>query len=1597
MGKQQTVVRYAAGGVILASLALNAGLAIQLYSRNKAKPAPAPAAEPPKPVPAPQPQPKPPVAAAPEPLRILSTRYDADNSRFEIRFSAPPQPEKAAEFLSVTPPLALNVNSSGDRWYISAGFEPGKFYQFTVKQGLPAAGGAPPLERTERPGFIASELPPRINFLSNGSFFPVSGSVWELPVETVNTGKVKVELSQVYPNRLLDFLQSPWSDCSRSLRTVTLDAPAARNRSNCIALPFDALGLKRVPGVYQLRISSPDASRSDSRLVVLTDLALQAVAGEREVGFAVRSLAGNRPVSGAVVQLYSRKLQPLGEAETDAGGFGKIEFEPLADPDDQPALLVAIQGEDVTYLPFSELNRSDLRKADRGLPVARQAGYGAFLFPERGICRPGETIGVFGYLRDAGKLNAAGGVPLVLEVTAPSGKLFCSRPVTGSASGFYQTGVEIPAGAATGAYSVRLRAPGEDRAAAQCYGSTRFLVGEYVPDQLKMEFRAEKETLAPGETLRVKGRVDYYFGIPLESGPVILNVREAVAEFRPQDWRGFTFGTRAAVERSSARTFRSSGEVSRGAFNDSFEIPELAYKPVLPVEIVAVATARPPAGRSVSGTVRALCHYRDHYLGLQDGGAQGKRRVFRIAAVTPDGKPYELKEPALSGILIRRDWDYRLVEEDGRWNYQWQQFQQEFPARKLALVPEGRGIYRCEIEMPQEGDFTLRVADKAGDLLAETEFWHYAGESGERSRNPSVLAFELDAESCQPGETVQFAFNAPAAGEAVVTAGADRIRSITSHRVKAGRNAIEIPVPADLAQGTYFAGVTVVTDPSDDPKIPKRLSGLVRIPVDQNSRRLDVKLHAPAVSRPGEAVTVRAEVSDFAGQPVPAELQLWAVDRGILALTDWKTPDPWKFFFGEVNCPFRFGDTYRQLYPALQVVDGRIGGGDKLAGFLSPFAAALKAPAVVAMRTVSVPASGSGEYQLQLPDHTGALLLMAIASDKEQTGSAERELVLREPATVQIAAPRAVAPQDEFQLALTCFNHELAQSAADWSITVEGALEPVAAASGKLELAKGERRVVTIPVRASKLPGAVTVRAELKLGGTVVRGSESFTVRPPRQAENRTVIHTVEPGRSATFDTAHPDFDLTFGKAAVEIGSPALSVAGALRWLNEYPYGCLEQTVAGAFPFLAVKPLEEAGILPAGFGADADLKLRSALARIQAMRRYDGCYSMWPGERASWMAGSFFAWHFLLEAEQAGYPLPEEEKRQIVTLLRRYVNDRGNSAEERGYACYLLALADPASAEAPARAVISENPELFSRFLAGAALIRANFAADGARVIGPLLNHPFHLYSRRSGGALDSEERRLGLALWILGDLAPENPAVTRLAALLQQKIRPEGEWGSTQNNAWAALGLSRWAARHAKGACKGTLQVSGQPDRTLDGGSALRADFAVPAKFTVVNSGEAPLYVYVSSRGLPKEGREVAGGFTIRREYFDADGKPVRCCNSGDLLEARITVTAAAGCENIVISDLLPGGLEIEDERLATRNAVFDKRVDSGVDARMLERRDDRFLLFGDIHAGKAVVTYRVRAVQRGRFAIPAVQIESMYRPELKAVSVTDGLFEVK
>ncbi len=1608
MNKPPTAVKYVAGGALAASLLLNATLLLQLSDREKS-----PAAPPPPPVrstPAPD-RKKTETNIAPQsrrPARLFVASCDSGEGRLFCYFDGQIDSDRPEEKITLVPeqPFRVGIDSSisGPHVVIEAKFTPGEFYTviFSPELVAPGIAGAEPLKYS----FFADDLTPQLRFASRGSFFPLYSSIRELPLETVNTEKVEAELFEVYPNRLIDFLQDQQDNYLRKLKALTLPAAADRNQRTLVALSFDSLGIPRRPGVYFIKVRDRRSWPRDSRIVTVTDLAIQAAAGNDAVAFALRSLRQDLPVAGAEVELYSRKFQRLGGAVTDDSGFGKIAILPSGDRDDHPALLLAKKGEDVTYFMLNSLESPEARQSGRAVPASPADGYQACLFPERGICRPGESIEIFGYLREAGTLRAAGGVPLELAVTTPSGRALPVRKLTGDRLGFYRDRLELAAGSETGAYRAVLRAPD-----GKVFGRAEFQVAEYVPDRIRVTLKPESETVPPGEALRFSGRLDYYFGAPVAAGKLRYTASARKARFAPARWPKFRFGLdekgSALAEHSAAGRFampdqsREGVSGNDGLFSGEFTFPAPEKVPELPVEFTVTASAQPAdGGRTVSNTVRTTTHYRDRYYGLADGGGSGgTRREFLLAAVTPDERPAEPAAPHYE--LFRREWNCLLRRNpDGVYSYEWQELQIPAGSGSPGLSRGENGVHRFALDLPGAGFHTLFLYDEHGTAVASTSFWHGAGESGERSRNPSLLAFELDRPVSRPGESTAVEFDSPGDGRAVIFCGGDTFDSTRSIPVKAGRNRFELPVPAQVATGSYFAGVTVVIPPADDAKAPRRLFGLVRLDLDQSRRRLELELDAPRVSRPGETIRFRAKVRDHEGKPAAAAIQFWAVDSGILALTDWRTPDPGAHFFGPAESPFRFGDGYADLYPLLKLDRGKIGGDQPPAAlYRLPYAANRKTPAVVALREGTVDASGEGVFELPLPGHTGALRLMAIALDAERTGSAECELTLRDPISLELTLPRAVAPGDEFELLMTGFNHESETAEATWSVETGGALELPETASGALRLDKGKPAAVKLRLRAGKTPGEAKILVTLRRGGETVRQEESFTVRPEFPAVDRLRLLTVEPGGAADLTAEDPALVLLTAPVRVEAGTPFPALSGALGWLNCYPYGCLEQTVAAAFPLLAVKPLVRAGVIPEPFAEQSDERIRAAIGRIGTTRLSNGFCSMWPGERDSWTPGTLFAWHFLLEADRNGCPLPAGERSRISDHLRELFADRDRPDEERAYIAYLFALADPVRGDLCARNLPDKEAAPFVRFLTGAALMQGGRAAEGMKIIDPLLAEPFWRLTGNGGSAaaLDSEVRRIGLALWILGEFLPERPELSILAAELQKRTRPDGQWGDTNRNAWAALGLARLAERRGAGEFRGVCR---KPDGTEVEftNRAFEAAFPPGAKFRVENRGGTPLAVFLRSRGIPERLENSSSGFTIRREYLDRDGKPVTECAAGELLRVRLTVTAEQNAEHIVICDLLPGGLEIEDDRLASRSAVFHKRTSSdAISPRTIEKRDDRFLLFGDIRRGQSLVEYQVRAVTRGDFTIPAVRVEAMYRPELQATEAGTGRFRVR
>lgn len=142
-----------------------------------------------------------------------------------------------------------------------------------------------------------------------------------------------------------------------------------------------------------------------------------------------------------------------------------------------------------------------------------------------------------------------------------------------------------------------------------------------------------------------------------------------------------------------------------------------------------------------------------------------------------------------------------------------------------------------------------------------------------------------------------------------------------------------------------------------------------------------------------------------------------------------------------------------------------------------------------------------------------------------------------------------------------------------------------------------------------------------------------------------------------------------------------------------------------------------------------------------------------------------------------------------------------------------------------------------------------------------------------------------------------------------------------------------------------------------------------------------------------------MANGFSIQRQWFTPDGKPITgdVIEQGDLVVVTHEGQVAVGANyRALLIDLLPAGFEIEKARL-------DWEYDANLDwlpnlsrPRYTDGRDDRYVVAFDTEnlerdeKNKKMKTYRaaylMRAVTPGDYILPPVEVEDMYRPEYRA-----------
>ena len=1512
-----------------------------------------------------------------------------------VKFSSAVDPKAAEEYIEVEPEVSYRLEGRGNYLHLRGPFKPGQTYTVTLKKGLVARNFAR-LDRELRQAVQLKDFEPTVSFVDKGFYLPLKGK-GRVGIETVNIEKIEVEIVKIFENNLVHFLNQryyheygPSRYLGKRVHLEEMEIVAERNEHVITPVDLSPFLDSTWKGVFVLLARHTERRwRRASKWVMATDMGIVAHMADDELMVWVNSLATLEPYSNVQVSLISRTNQLLVRGRTDADGAVTFPNLKGRGEDFEPFVIVASHGEDLSCLKLGDC-RMPISDFDVGGRPHLSGGYEAFLYTDRGVYRPGEAANLVALVRGK-NVVVPESFPVKLEVRDPEDRAFEELMGTPSDAGACEFTVVFPSYARTGKYLVRL-VLGEDEE----IGRTSFSVEEFVPDRVKVEVALDKTSYRTGETALVKVRAVNLFGPPAAGRKVEGGCQLEARPLGPPKYRGYTFGDE---ERTFERMEVPFGEAlldEGGQHTFSFAIPD-NLRPSAVLRGVLSVTVTEPGGRAVNAYTTVEVHPYPIYIGLRrssEGYAEvGQEMTVDFVMVNPEGE-----ETAAEGDLevtlyklvwhsiLKRDRQgrYRYVSEKSAEEIERYTVSPEGTAGTLRFTPREFGQYRVEVSHP--------ISEARSALTFYASGWGYAPWS---MAHPDRLEIELDKTSYRSGETAKALVRAPFAGKLILCVERERVHSYRVLNMPENTASVEIPVTDAHKPNVYVTATLIRSTRSLEKHAPARAFGTVPLMVSCEDQHLSVRLDAPREMRPKNRLEVGVRAS---GDVRDAYVTIAAVDEGICQLTDFRTPDAFGFFYAKKRLQVDSYDLYTYILPELEITESQrsAGGGRVRLKHLTPVDVTRVEPVSLWSGIVHLGRDGKGTVNFEVPEFNGSLRLMAVAFDGPNFGSTTQNVTVRDPIVITATFPRFIAPGDNFRAPVSLFNGCGRDGRFSVSLRSEGPVRIIGERAQSLEIADGKEGSAFFQVQAKPGMGKVSFTVSAKGAGESAETSVKLPLRPPAPRVIRTGSGILTADKPVSLELPS---DWVVGTEEYRLTTsafPAIQLAGSLQYLLRYPYGCVEQTTSSVFPLLYFDDLARIAEPELFTHHPAEYYIEEGIARLEAMQLSSGLFSFWPNSREENEWGSVYSAHFLVEAKKLGYSVSKRVYRDMLRGVRGVVRGRGERDDNlaaRVYALYVLAAAG--KPERSSMIYLKDNKlEAMSaseRFhLAGA----FGLAGDRrtAESLLPTQIHP-QTVPRETGGAFRSSVRENAIILDVLSEILPQNPSVPVLVKSLTDAAEI-GRWYTTQENAFAFLALGKVLKRRGEDEFTGKVALNGEPYAAFGTENKVMAEGRLGGKRIGLSiEGKGTCYYYWQAAGIPRDVdvEEYDRGMQVRRTYLDREGDAVdyRQIKQGDLLVAKITMKALdKNLENVIVADLLPAGLEIENPRLESRADVpWIKDQDWTAD--YMDIRDDRMLLFLDLPGGKErTFYYALRAVTVGEFTLPPITAECMYDPSYTSVA---------
>jgi uncharacterized protein YfaS (alpha-2-macroglobulin family) len=1261
-------------------------------------------------------------------------------------------------------------------------------------------------------------------------------------------------------------------------------------------------------------------------------------------------------------------------------------FKDFAQHKGSPLTLVVEKGEDFTFLELNARSE-DLPSEMEALPGYNREGYDAFIYADRNLYRPGETIHASWIVRKRYG-DAVPNVPLLITVTKPNGKKLFSQPTTLSSIGTGGLDIETQKAYPTGKYTVSLSIPGQSRT----IGSYTFNLEEFVPQRMRAAVTLGETRWLPGKEYTFMVQANHLFGPPAAERKSSARILFQRGGFKAEKWPEYRFDNDSEYSPETLTL----GEVWTDAEGKApFTFSYTPSKEVtFPLKAMVVGEVQELGGRVVPARAMGTFFPSETLLGVSATAddAKGGLNLF-VAAIQPDESPAAIQSVTVT--IEREIWNYYVRRYYSYNEPNWTKSYQEIETRTVNLA-EGRG--QTFLDIRNYGYYRVRV--HSGETPQYSTMTFYC--TGSRcniadAAAPGLIKIQLDKPEYTVGDEVRVRLESPFNGQGLVVVQGEEIQHMLPVTIKDNTGEVRL-ILEERDYPTLWVEATIVHEvkTGEAQVYPFSSFGTKRIDVRNPKRKLHVSFPGlPKEIRPSQKNLFRVKIANAAVQPVSAQLTLAAVDEGIHAITNYQTPDPYAFFGRPRKPDLRRAHYYDRVVYDFEKL--RPGGGE--GDFMMKMASASSSrmenwikPVALWSGLVSTNEQGEAVIEMDIPEYDGQLRLVAVAADAAAAGATEALVFVRRPYMLQTSVPRFLLPEDTLTTRATLYNQSDAACTARLRWISTGTLK---AASGETTLeipAQGEQNFTTTLTAESGIGQAHLqwVADIMDASGVVLeqlREDLPLPVYPPSAWQSRHRLLSVKPGEKVTIGTQDmvpdPDNKLLLTVSA----NPLVRVQDALAFLIGYPYGCIEQTVSKLMPMYLLR--KNADLMQTAL-ADTRLDefLRIGIDRLFAMQTMSGGLGFWPGASQPSPYGSVYAFHFLtLVKAEREFEIPDTNYEALKSYLRILSQDWSDSSQSnlylRAYALYALAL----SGDGEALEQIQRFDEIpipaSSRYLLAAAL--ALNTKDKQRVEFYLSKAPKQPFNdRQQGDCFNSEIRNSAVELMALRQIGGDQKTMGALAEKLITFLE-HNRYGTTQETAFVVTALGGYLSDLAEGIASAKAEITSSSGTESIAGVAVYTTKAQgeDVSYTITNSGASQVYISVTAYGIPTDAttEAVYEGLAVKREFLVGKEFTAQTTfRQGDTYVVAIHLECDQPTENIIVADLLPAGFEVENPRL---NAADMPQVpmENAVSPSHLEIRDDRVVLaFDRLEKGEHYFYYIVRAVTPGRYQYPPIHAECMY-----------------